>query len=156
MCISQMSAPAAEQFVHRGEATDRTRPFSVICPTKPTVRCVATVVVATRLINCGWFRVGTERYAKESKTFGITTLRKDHVRVRGHRIAFDFRGKHDSYDHQLQVTLLAAADSLAAAAGLVMGKTSRTPAVLIRGFPWDATESHAAMLLRTPEKDLFL
>jgi DNA topoisomerase I len=52
--------------------------------------------IATRLINQGWFRVGTERYAKESKTFGITTLRKGHVRVRGHRIAFDFRGKHKS------------------------------------------------------------
>src|SRR5437016_8832336 len=52
--------------------------------------------IATRLINRGWFRVGTERYAKESKTFGITTLRKRHVRVRGHRIAFDFRGKHRS------------------------------------------------------------
>lgn len=52
--------------------------------------------IATRLINRGWFRVGTERYAKESKTFGITTLRKSHVRVRGHRIAFDFRGKHRS------------------------------------------------------------
>jgi DNA topoisomerase I len=49
-----------------------------------------------RLINRGWFRVGTERYAKESKTFGITTLRKDHVRVRGQGIAFDFRGKHGS------------------------------------------------------------
>jgi DNA topoisomerase I len=52
--------------------------------------------IATRLINRGWFRVGTERYAKESKTFGITTLRKDHVRVHGHRIAFDFRAKHGS------------------------------------------------------------
>jgi DNA topoisomerase-1 len=52
--------------------------------------------VATRLINRGWFRVGTERYVKESRTFGITTLRKSHVRVRGHRIAFDFRGKHKS------------------------------------------------------------
>ena len=52
--------------------------------------------IATRLINRGWFRVGTERYAKESRTFGITTLRKRHVRVRGHRIAFDFRGKHRS------------------------------------------------------------
>jgi DNA topoisomerase-1 len=52
--------------------------------------------IATRLINRGWFRVGTERYARESKTFGITTLRKGHVRVRGHRIAFDFRGKHKS------------------------------------------------------------
>ena len=52
--------------------------------------------IATRLINQGWFRVGTERYAKESKTFGITTLRKGHVRVRGHQITFDFRGKHKS------------------------------------------------------------
>jgi DNA topoisomerase I len=26
--------------------------------------------VATRLINCGWFRVGSERYAKESRTYG--------------------------------------------------------------------------------------
>jgi DNA topoisomerase-1 len=50
--------------------------------------------IATRLINCGWFRVGTERYAKESRTFGITTLQKNHVRVRGTRIMFDFRGKH--------------------------------------------------------------
>src|SRR2546423_3371988 len=50
--------------------------------------------IATRLINRGWFRVGTERYARESRTFGITTLRKSHVRVRGHRIAFHFHGKH--------------------------------------------------------------
>jgi DNA topoisomerase-1 len=52
--------------------------------------------IATRLINRAWFRVGSERYAKASRTFGITTLRKGHVRVRGHRIAFHFRGKHRS------------------------------------------------------------
>src|SRR5436190_7399353 len=34
----------------------------------------------------------------------------------------DFRGKHDTYGHPLNVTVLAAADSLAAAAGLGMGK----------------------------------
>jgi DNA topoisomerase-1 len=50
--------------------------------------------IATRLINAGWFRVGSERYAKESRTFGITTLRKRHVHVRDNRIAFDFVGKH--------------------------------------------------------------
>ena len=50
--------------------------------------------IATRLINAGWFRVGSERYAKESRTYGITTLRKSHVHVRGHGIAFDFVGKH--------------------------------------------------------------
>src|SRR5437667_3020068 len=50
--------------------------------------------IAMRLINAGWFRVGSERYAKESRTYGITTLRKSHVHVRGDRIAFDFVGKH--------------------------------------------------------------
>jgi DNA topoisomerase-1 len=50
--------------------------------------------LATRLINQGWFRVGSERYARDSNTYGITTLHKRHVRVQGHRIAFDFRTKH--------------------------------------------------------------
>jgi DNA topoisomerase I len=50
--------------------------------------------VAIRLIDVGWFRVGSERYARESRTYGITTLTKRHVRVRGHQIAVDFRGKH--------------------------------------------------------------
>ena len=42
--------------------------------------------VALRLINLGWFRVGSERYAKESGTYGITTLTPRHVEVRGGRI----------------------------------------------------------------------
>jgi DNA topoisomerase-1 len=50
--------------------------------------------IAVRLINLGWFRVGNDRYAKESRTFGITTLRKSHVRVRGKRVVFNYRGKH--------------------------------------------------------------
>ncbi|TML39782.1 MAG: DNA topoisomerase IB, partial [Actinobacteria bacterium] len=52
-----------------------------------------TCAVAVRLINLGWFRVGDDRYVKAHKTFGITTLRKSHVRVRGSRIAFRFRAK---------------------------------------------------------------
>src|SRR5436309_8658998 len=55
--------------------------------------------VAVRLINLGWFRVGGERYAKTSRTFGITTLRKSHVSVRGSRIAFRYRGKHSIMIH---------------------------------------------------------
>ncbi len=53
-----------------------------------------TAAVAVRLINLGWFRVGDERYAKRFRTFGITTLRRGHVQVRGSRITFRFRGKH--------------------------------------------------------------
>jgi DNA topoisomerase I len=52
--------------------------------------------VAIRLINLGWFRVGSDRYAKRSRTFGLTTLTKRHVTVHGNRVAFRFRAKHRS------------------------------------------------------------
>jgi DNA topoisomerase I len=51
--------------------------------------------IAVRLINLTWFRVGGERYAKSSRTYGVTTLTKDHVRVRGRRVTFRFPGKHN-------------------------------------------------------------
>ncbi|HET7136767.1 MAG TPA: hypothetical protein VFI04_00285 [Gaiellaceae bacterium] len=50
--------------------------------------------IATRLINLGWFRVGGDRYAKRSRTYGVATLRKRHVSVRGSRVSFRYRGKH--------------------------------------------------------------
>jgi DNA topoisomerase I len=49
--------------------------------------------IALRLINLGWFRVGGERYARDG-TYGITTLTRRHVTVRGSRIELSFRGKH--------------------------------------------------------------
>jgi DNA topoisomerase-1 len=55
--------------------------------------------IAVRLINLGWFRVGSDRYARTSRTFGITTLRKSHVSVRGSRISFRYRGKHSVMIH---------------------------------------------------------
>ncbi|HSB37921.1 MAG TPA: hypothetical protein VLD13_02440 [Gaiellaceae bacterium] len=62
-----------------------------------------TAALAVRLINEGWFRVGGERYARSYKTFGITTLRKGHVRVRGSRITFRFRAKHRILCHTVLV-----------------------------------------------------
>ena len=53
-----------------------------------------TSALAVKLINLGWFRVGSERYAKQYRTFGITTLNKSHVNVRGNRVSFKYRGKH--------------------------------------------------------------
>jgi DNA topoisomerase-1 len=46
-----------------------------------------------RLIAEGFFRVGGERYARENRTFGITTLRKSHVGIDGERIVFSYVGK---------------------------------------------------------------
>jgi DNA topoisomerase I len=59
--------------------------------------------IALRLINLGWFRVGNERYAKESRTYGITTLTRRHVTVRGTRVSLCFRGKHNV---QVRTTLV--------------------------------------------------
>jgi DNA topoisomerase I len=50
--------------------------------------------IAVRLINLTWFRVGGERYVRESNTYGVTTLAKRHVSVRGKRVSFRFRAKH--------------------------------------------------------------
>jgi DNA topoisomerase-1 len=55
--------------------------------------CERVCAVAVRLINLGWFRVGSERYARSSRTHGITTLTKRHAKVRGNRVTFRFRGK---------------------------------------------------------------
>ena len=50
--------------------------------------------IAVRLINAAWFRVGADRYARSSRTHGVTTLTRRHVTVRGTRLTFRFRAKH--------------------------------------------------------------
>jgi DNA topoisomerase I len=69
-----------------------------------------TCALAVRLINLGWFRVGSERYAKQHRTFGITTLNKSHVTVRGSRVGFKYRGKHRVWVHTALVDTELAAD----------------------------------------------
>jgi DNA topoisomerase-1 len=52
-----------------------------------------TCAVALRIIDLTWFRPGSDRYARESRTYGVTTLRKRHVEIRGNQIRFRFAGK---------------------------------------------------------------
>lgn len=55
-----------------------------------------TVLAAlTQLLDIGFFRVGSERYAAENRTFGLTTLLREHVAIEGHStIVFDYIAKH--------------------------------------------------------------
>jgi DNA topoisomerase IB len=50
--------------------------------------------VALTLVNRAWFRVGSERHARSARTYGITTLYKSHVSVRGDVLKFRFRSKN--------------------------------------------------------------
>jgi coenzyme F420-0:L-glutamate ligase/coenzyme F420-1:gamma-L-glutamate ligase len=67
----------------------------------------------------------------------------------------DLRGEIDCSGRKLSSTVLAVADELAAASGLIMGKTERTPAVIIRGFRWREVRSSAKELVRESKEDLF-
>jgi coenzyme F420-0:L-glutamate ligase / coenzyme F420-1:gamma-L-glutamate ligase len=67
----------------------------------------------------------------------------------------DHRGRTDRYGRKLASTVIAVADQLAAAAGLLMPKAAGCPVALIRGFQWQAAEGSARLLLRKPEQDLF-
>jgi DNA topoisomerase I len=48
---------------------------------------------AVRLLDLGFFRVGSERYARDNETYGLTTLERRHVRVRGPVVHFDYAAK---------------------------------------------------------------
>jgi DNA topoisomerase-1 len=62
----------------------------------PREKVLAAVV---RLLEGTLARVGNEEYARENKSFGLTTLRRRHARVRGAHLTFDFRGKHGIAHH---------------------------------------------------------
>ena len=48
---------------------------------------------AARLLDRGFFRIGSEVYAVTNETYGLATMRKEHVTVRGDTIAFDYVAK---------------------------------------------------------------
>jgi DNA topoisomerase I len=48
---------------------------------------------AVRLLDLGFFRIGSEDYAEENETYGLATMRKRHVTVTGERVVFDYEAK---------------------------------------------------------------
>lgn len=54
-----------------------------------------------RLMNSAHFRVGDERYARENKTYGIATLRKKHLIIKGDTMTFEYTGKWGKAQRQV-------------------------------------------------------
>jgi DNA topoisomerase I len=61
---------------------------------------LATVV---RLLDRTLIRVGNDEYARENRSFGLTTLRRRHVSVSGDMLRFSFRGK-SGVEHSISVS----------------------------------------------------
>jgi DNA topoisomerase-1 len=51
------------------------------------------LAAAVRLLDVGFFRIGGEEYAEEHETFGLATLERHHVTVRGTAMHFDYPAK---------------------------------------------------------------
>lgn len=55
---------------------------------------------AFRLLDLGFFRVGSEEYAEENGTYGLATLRREHVSIEGREVIFEYTAK--SSKHRVQ------------------------------------------------------
>ncbi|MFD5770530.1 coenzyme F420-0:L-glutamate ligase [Streptomyces sp. NPDC127049] len=76
----------------------------------------------------------------------------------GVRVLDDLRGGTDSHGNELNVTVVATADELAAAGDLVKGKATGVPVAVVRGLPHlvgDDGEPGARALVRTAADDMF-
>ncbi len=77
------------------------------------------------------------------------------IGVAGLEPLLDLRGTADRRGYVMQTTLVALADEIASAAGLVMGKADGIPAALVRGLELAAGEGSARDLVMPRELDLF-
>ena len=76
------------------------------------------------------------------------------IGVAGVRPVLDLRGERDPTGYELHATQIAVADEIAGAAELVLGKTSRVPAAIVRGLDL-AGEGSARELVMPADRDLF-
>jgi coenzyme F420-0:L-glutamate ligase / coenzyme F420-1:gamma-L-glutamate ligase len=75
--------------------------------------------------------------------------------IAGMNPMLDLRGTTDLGGRELHHTVVAIADEIASAAGLLMGKAAAIPAVLVRGYKYEPAEGSARVLIRPAEADLF-
>ena len=60
---------------------------------QPGVGRERVLALVVRLMMRGFFRIGSEEYAVNNKTFGIATLQKKHLRIHGSTLVFTYVGK---------------------------------------------------------------
>ncbi len=101
-------------------------------------------------VNLGVLVIDSHGRAWREGTVGVC------IGIAGVPALMDERGWVDLYDYELQATIVASGDELAAAASLVMGQAAEgTPVIHVRGFPFELRESGLTEIIRPKEKDLF-
>ena len=122
----------------------------VLLPEDPDASAAQLRADLQRLSGCSLGVIVTDTFGR-SWRLGITNVA---IGAAGIEVLRDLRGVYDPTGYELHSTVIAIADEIAAAAELVMGKTARIPAAVVRGI--DAAGSGTASeLVMPPGHDLF-
>jgi len=91
-----------ERMINFGKALPQIRKEvdrALSLPGLPRDKVLATIVY---LLEATMMRIGNDEYARENKSYGLTTLRNRHVKIDGSDVEFRFRGKSGVY-HDVKV-----------------------------------------------------
>ncbi|MBA3262344.1 MAG: DNA topoisomerase IB [Thermoleophilaceae bacterium] len=82
-----------ESMIHFARALPRLRRRVVADIGRDGMPREKVLACAVRLLDRGFFRIGSEDYAEENDTYGIATVQKRHVTVSGDQVTFDYEAK---------------------------------------------------------------
>ena len=93
-----------------------------------------------------------------SDTFGrpFRLGQTDHaIGIAGIESIKNYEGKPDTFGKMMRVTAIAIVDELCAAAELVMGKTEKSPAAIIKNYSFESKNDSINSIIRDEDEDLF-
>jgi coenzyme F420-0:L-glutamate ligase / coenzyme F420-1:gamma-L-glutamate ligase len=127
------------------------RDWVSLLPVDPDLSALLLKTRLAEFLNVNLTVIITDTFGRAWRE-GLTNIA---IGVAGMKSLKDMRGQPDDHGKSLSATILAVADDLAAAAGLLMSKTARIPVVVVRGYYYDPGKGSAKELIRSREKDLF-
>jgi DNA topoisomerase-1 len=86
-----------------GNALPKVRKQLEVQLAKPGMGREKVMAAVLSLLDQTLIRIGNSQYARDNRSYGLTTLRNKHVDVKGSKIFFEFRGK-SGVEHRLSVT----------------------------------------------------
>lgn len=99
---SRRDAVKFDRVLDFGQALARARPRVHDDLARDGMPLDRACALAVRLLDLGCFRIGNDVYADANGSFGLTTLRRDHVTRTGDTLVFAFTGK-SGVDHRIEI-----------------------------------------------------
>ncbi len=91
-----------DRMIEFGQVLPRIRKRIARDAAKPGLSREKVLATIVRLMDLTFIRVGNDEYAKQNRSYGLTTMKDQHVKIRGERVQFSFRGKSGKY-HAIEV-----------------------------------------------------